>query len=297
MTPRVRARSCAAIAAAAVCCGAGLAAFEAAPPPRPPSASRATAIAEAYNQREIGEPGWRRVHLELRSGAQVTRSFSILHLWRRAGDEMRSLVILEQPEGLRGTSYLLIEDPKALTGMRLFLRLPTGLRQVLTITPSRFDEGVLGSDFSYSDFRWHIPTAGYTLNLAGASRLLGRDVWMIDAVPANAQTSQSSSWSRVRYYVGREPVLLLGADFFHSTAAAPFKQLRVEALTRVGKAWTQTRMVMRLAGGRSSELTLRDQGPAPDAIDAGFFTPQTLPVVANDWGTWVARGLLRRQGP
>src|SRR3954453_13332947 len=120
-----------------VCCRAGPPAFEAAPPPRPPSASRATAIAEAYNQREIGEPGWRRVHLELRSGAQVTRSFSILHLWRRAGDEMRSLVILEQPEGRRGTSSPLIEDPKARTGIRLFLRLPTALRQVLTITPSR----------------------------------------------------------------------------------------------------------------------------------------------------------------
>ena len=296
---RVR-RSAVIAAAAAACCGAGLAAFAATfatAPPRPPAPGGVAAIVDAYNQREIGEPGWRRVHLELRSGVQVTRFFSILHLWRRAGDEMRSLVILEEPEGLRGTSYLLLEDPKALTGMRLFLRLPTGLRQVLTITPSRFDEGVLGSDFSYSDFRWRIPTAGYTISLAGAARLAGRDVWMIDAVPANAQISQSSSWSRVRYYVGREPVLLLGADFFRSTAAAPFKQLRVEALTRVGKVWTQTRMVMRLAGGRSSELTLRDQGPAPDAIDAGFFTPRMLPVVANDWRAWEARRLLRRQGP
>ena len=155
----------------------------------------------------------------------------------------------------------------------------------------------LGSDFAYSDLRWWIPQAGYRLTLAGSSRLLGHDSWMIDAVPATAGLAQGSSWSRIRYYVGRDPLLLLGADYFRGAAAQPVKQLRAEALTRVGNVWTQTRMVMRLAGGRSSELTLSDIGPAPESIDEELFKPQMLAAVADTWPEWVARKALRRAGP
>ena len=283
-----------ALAALVVTIGLAAAARSAAPPAAVPDGLR---LVNEYNQRNFGSPGWRRVYLELKSGAKVTRTFTILHLWRTVGDEVPSLVVLEQPAGLRGTSYLLVEDPQAPAEMRLALRLPAGERRVLTITPGRFEEGLLGSDFAYSDLRWRLPTTGFRLTVAGKSRLLGREVWMVDAEPSTPQAAQSTSWARVRYYLSREPAILLGADFHRNPAGAPFKQLRVESTTRVGQAWTQTRMVMSLAGGRSSVLTLKDVGPLPESIGTDLFVPEMLGTVAERANGWVADRLLRREGP
>ncbi len=262
----------------------------------PAAAADAAGLVRAYNARDFGSPGWRRVYLELKSGATVTRTFTVLHFWRPIGDQLRSLVVLEQPAGLRGTSYLLDEDPKVPTGMTLYMRLPVGLRQVLTITPGRFEEGLLGSDFSYTDLRWRL-AAGRRLTLAGKTLLRGREVWMVDAVPATPAVAESTAWSRVRYYLSADRQLILGADFFRQAAGAPEKQLRIDAFRQVGTSWTPLRMTMLLAGGRSSVLTLRDIGALPAAIGPQLFEPAMLPTVADRWTAWVASGLLVRSGP
>lgn len=255
-----------------------------APPPwraaaAEPSPAGAAAIVAAYNGRDFGSPGWRRIFLELKSGAAVTRTFTILHLFRREEGEVRSLVLLEEPVNLRGTNYLLIESLRgAAAGMQLFLFLPAGKRRVLTIRPSRFDEGLLGSDFSYSDLRWAIPGAGHRLSLHGTARLAGRTAWVVDARPAGAAASR---WSRIRYFVSRDPWLLLGADYYRGGEARPAKRLRVEELRQIGGVWTPVRMVMRLARGRSSVLTLREAGFGSARYGPDLFTAENLPLLGD----------------
>jgi hypothetical protein len=242
-------------------------------PARIPSAA---AIVEGYNARNFGSPGWRRIVLELKDGAKITRSFTILHLWEKAASEVRSLVLLEEPVNLRGTNYLLLESLRGGTeaGMRLFLFLPAGKRRVLTIRPSRFDEGLLGSDFSYSDLRWVIPAPELRLRVAGTERMLGRTAWVIEAVPMRRQ---DFFWSRVRYFIGQDPVLLLGADFYGASDGQPAKRLRVEGIRKIGETWTPTRMVMRLEGRRSSVLTLADAGFGAMSFPPDLFQPDNLP--------------------
>ncbi|HEY2291035.1 MAG TPA: outer membrane lipoprotein-sorting protein, partial [Thermoanaerobaculia bacterium] len=199
---------------AAVCWSTPLPAGPA--PPRSAAISRPTAesLVGGYNARDFGSPGWRRIFLELKSGPRVTRAFTILHLWSQAQSEVRSLVHLEAPPGLAGTNYLLIESPRLDHGMDLFLYLPAGQRQVLRVKPGRFDEGLLGSDFTYRDLLWQIPTGGYRLRLADKTRMLDRDAWGVDAEPTTPEAAETSSWSRIRYYLTQDPPLLLGADFF-----------------------------------------------------------------------------------
>lgn len=241
-------------------------------PPSPPSAA---AIVEAYNGRDFGSPGWRRIFLELKNGAAVTRTFSILHLWQRERDEVRSLVLLEQPLNLRGTNYLLLESLRAgATGMQLFLFLPAGKRRVLTIRPSRFDEGLLGSDFSYSDLRWVIPSSEYRLSLRGTARLLGRTAWVVEAQPVSGE---ASSWSRIRYFVCGDPWLLLGADYYRGAARQPSKSLRTERVQQIEGVWTPVRLVMRLARGRSSVLTLTEAGFGTGRYRPDLFVADNLP--------------------
>lgn len=241
-----------------------------------PSSSPALTLVNAYNARQIGSPGWRRIFLELKNQGKVTRQFSILHLWHQDEREIRSLVYLEQPSGLAGTDYLLIEKPLLPDSMELYLRLPAGNRRVLAIRPSRFDEGLLGSDFGYSDLRWQIPTRGVELRLLGQVKMLGRTASTVELRPISAETRASSSWSRVRYYLSSEPALL-GADFFAGDAERPAKQLRIEKLAQIDGVWTPLRMVMTLEAGRSSVLTLKETGFGASRFAAAHFTPETLP--------------------
>src|SRR5436309_1100450 len=83
------------------------------------SEREALSIVQAYNSRNFGNPGWRRVHLDLKSGATVTRSFDVVNLWQRDGDVVRTLFVLVRPATLGGTDYLLLEDPKDPFGMKV----------------------------------------------------------------------------------------------------------------------------------------------------------------------------------
>lgn len=260
--------------AAALLLAAAAPVAPAAGPPAPaPSAER---LVHDYNARELGAPGWRRVSLNLVTGGQVTRRFSILHLFAWQGAELSSLVVLEAPPGLRGTDYLLIEGSHDAAGMKLFLHLPAGEERVLSITPSRFEEGLLGSDFTYSDLRWLIPTDGFRFRLAGSATLLGRRVWVIDAEPVRAEVRESTVWAVVRYYVATAPDLLLGADYYRQRQASPAKRLRVEAVEQRGRVWTPTRMVMEVSASRSSVLTLGETGFGKGPVGPELFAPEAL---------------------
>jgi Outer membrane lipoprotein-sorting protein len=251
--------------------------LSAAPAARPTAES----LVQAYNARDFGSPGWRRIILELKNHGKVTRTFSIVHLWREAAGEIRSLVHLEEPAGLRGTNYLLLEGPQLAHGMELFLSLPSGQRRVLNVKPGRFDEGLLGSDFTYRDLLWRIPTEGYRLRLAGRTRMLNRRAWGVDVEPVTEAARASSSWSRVRYYLGHEPALLLGADFFRGEEARPGKRLRTESFARRQGVSTPTRLVMQLAGGRSSVLSLHQTAFGSGRFDDDLFVPDLLPTATE----------------
>lgn len=242
-----------------------------------PAVPNANTIVQAYNARNFGSPGWRRIYLELKNQGKVTRTFSILHLWRQKEGEVRSLVLLEAPVNLRGTNYLLAESSRQEgSGMTLSLFLPSGKRRVLTIKPSRFDEGLLGSDFSYSDLRWVIPEQNLTL--AGSTKMLGRPVWAVDGRPASRE---GGSWSRIRYYIARDPLILLGADYFREGQERPFKRLRIQGIKQADGVWTPTSMVMSLAHNRSSVLTLKEVGFGAARYSEDLFNPDHLPAYGD----------------
>lgn len=242
-----------------------------------PATPNAHTIVQSYNARNFGSPGWRRIYLELKNQGKVTRTFTILHLWRQKDGEVRSLVLLEAPVNLRGTNYLLAESGRQEgSGMTLSLFLPSGKRRVLTIKPSRFDEGLLGSDFSYSDLRWIIPE--HNLTLVGTTKMLGRPVWVVDGRPADRE---GGSWSRIRYYIARDPLILLGADYFRAGQKSPFKRLRIQGIKQIDGVWTPVSMVMSLTRNRTSVLTLREVGFGGARYADDLFDTENLPAYGD----------------
>src|SRR5262245_29278346 len=215
---------------------------------------------DSFNARALGSPGVRRVRLELQSSGRTTRSFEIVHAWRESNGAIGSLVLLDAPNNFRGTSYLWTEDDALPTGVSVFLRMPLGKRRVLGIEPGRFDEGVLGSDFSYSDLLWRIRRKGRRLRVTG-EKTLGQSAAQIVESRADASTPQQTmAWERIDYYVSRDSHWLLGADYYErapggNVAATPAKSLRVMDWTVRDGVGAPSTMIMSRPDGRRSVLT------------------------------------------
>ncbi|HEX8708630.1 MAG TPA: MMPL family transporter [Pyrinomonadaceae bacterium] len=250
-----------------------------------------TAVVNAYNSRPVGSPGWRRVSLNLINGTEITKSFTVVNVWKAKDDEARTLFYLEEPRGLSGTSYLLIEGGESAQqqDMTVHLFLPAGERRVLEIMPENFAEGLLGSDFTYADLRMRLPTGSFEYRLIGQAVLRNEPAWAIEARPLTQAARQSVGWSRAHLYLAKRFPFLLGADYFgeakHAGDSPPvIKRLRVESFKQGDGTWTPTRMVMFGSGENSSVLTLKDARFNLKEFDAGILTPAELPSLAGRLG-------------
>lgn len=239
----------------------------------------------AFNSRALGSPGVRRVRLELQSNGATTRSFEIVHAWSESHGAVSSIVLLDAPETLRGTSYLWFEDQRRANGLSIFLRLPAGARRVLAIEPSRFDEGLLGSDFSYLDLLWRIPTTGRQAQNLGEKSIDGTPADAVDSRPASTASASSSPWASIEYYFARDSHLLIGAAYFPpeggGRAKAPAKTLRVSGWSAHDGVWSPTSMVMSGTGGQRSVLTLLSLQPRTARLRSDLFETSTLGSIAD----------------
>ena len=241
-------------------------------------------LIKAYGSRNTGSPGWRRVLLELLDDGEVTRALTVVNLWKQVGKDFRTLFVLEQPQGLSGTDYLLIENPDIsdTTDMKVHLFLPAGQRPVLEIKPSNFNEGLLGSDFTYSDLRMRLPDRGFRYRVAGLSSLLDEPVWVVEAEPASQAARQTYPWALARFFLARNLDLLLGADYYSDpNGKTCVKQVRVESYEEVDGVRIQTRMVMFASQSRCSVLTLKDVRFKERRLHSSLFSAAELPKLSE----------------
>lgn len=246
----------------------------------------AMTLIQAYNGRDLSAYGERTVDLELRDGEQITRKFIITNLWSETSpSEVVTLYILRAPEGLSGTLYLLNEyRGSEANGMRVSLHLPVGQRKILNLAPQQFDEGLLGSDFTYRDVRWLLPETGFSYRMAGTQTLDGTPVQKVEMVP-DAGSDPALGWTRAMLYLSREHLFLFAADYFAAGASGNeqlVKQMRVESTSVVNGHWTATEMTMRLPHGRASVLKLRDIHFADAIPDPEVFREENLLRLADD---------------
>lgn len=266
------------------------------------SEKAAMALIQAYNDRPIPSAGWRRVTLDLWSGERITRSFSIVNIWSDLPDEngLGTLFLLELPAGLRGTSYLLKEERDRARNMEVFLHLPAGLKQVLSVEPSRFGEGLLGSDFGYRDLRWLLPVAGFRFRTTGEVTLIGHKVTVVEVEPTE-ERRDAVFWGLARLFIGRDPLFLFGADYYVPESKTGewrlSKRMRVESLAQIDGQWIATEMTMRGDGERSSKLTLNEVRFASTPRDPSLFVPENLPRIAARVRARETAALLVGRGP
>lgn len=240
-------------------------------------------ILSAYNSRNIGSPGSREVQMDLFTKQRLTRSFQVLNRWIAEGGEVRTLFLLTNQSGLIGTNYLLREQRNANPpDMKISLFLPAGEQRILEVTPDSFDEGLLGSDFSYSDMRMLLPTRGIQYRLAGEGKLHQERVWAVEAAAQSDEMARQVGWKRARYYFAQNFSFLLGADYFAEPGdSAPRKQMRVDRYEQVRGVWTATKILTTTGEDRYSILSLRNARFGDANFDADRLLPEELPRIAE----------------
>jgi hypothetical protein len=226
-------------------------------------------LVSRYNARDIGCTGWRRVALRFEQGERLAREFRVTNLWSEDADGLKTLFVLEAPTGLRGMSYLMHELSEP-ASFAVLIYVPVGKKLVRNLAPDVLHQGLLGSDFTYHDLRWRLPTSDVRYALGGDGTLLDRRVRLLDMF----SDSRDAPWQRVRWYLADDLSLMLGADYFapDSASEAPAKRMRVERIEQNGAVWqpismvmetTRTRTVIRL---EESVLNSRSTQPVTAAL-------------------------------
>ena len=232
-------------------------------------------ILAAYNGRDIGSLGSRKVLLNLVNDSEVVREFTIVNIWEQQQDEINTIFYLDGPENLQGTCYLLAENCEEMS-VDLFL---TTNKNVLSIKSDYFDQGLLGSDFGYQDLRMKWPVDKYDYRMKGHEKINNFKTWKIEALPLGK--NKSTTYMYLYFHV--DFPFLIGIDYFlmenkkKGAKLKPYKKLRVEDLTFIDNIPIATLIRMYTNDKEYSELKLIDAKFRRQDIDSRLFLRASLP--------------------
>ncbi|HKY41799.1 MAG TPA: outer membrane lipoprotein-sorting protein [Pyrinomonadaceae bacterium] len=107
--------------------------------------------------RNFGKTGFREVVLTVFTHQLPAVSYRILHIWKVAeSSACSSVFFLTEPSPLHGTALKLVEYPYS-ENLKIRLKLPSNQNPII-VDPSDCHRSILGTDFSYSDLRFWLPT-------------------------------------------------------------------------------------------------------------------------------------------
>src|ERR1043166_4184490 len=135
------------------------------------------------------------------------RLYGMLEKTPAGGGLVRAMLRIESPVSLAGAAYLVREA--ADSAEEMFVYLPS-VGRVRRITNASADRSLLGTDFSYSDFKLLSNAfVGSSIKLEKASDVVQRPAYRISFIP---QAGGTSPYSLVRTWVDEETCVPLKAD-------------------------------------------------------------------------------------
>lgn len=182
------------------------------------------------------------VRFETRDRTGSTRSLEGKIFWRRGADDRHSktLVRIENPPEVRGSSYLVIEKEDVLD---IFVYLPE-YQKVRRVTPHALAGSLFGTDFSYEDMmRLRHVFEQQKVELVGDEMQAGRPTHLVQLVPA---PEAGSSYERVRTWLDRDTCVPLRMEFV-SKGGALAKELSTDptTLSQHGAIWVASSFRLR----------------------------------------------------
>lgn len=176
------------------------------------------------------------------------------------GDQLRAMLRVLSPDNLAGAAYL-VREAGSYAQEGLYVWLPS-VRRVRRISGEFADGALLGTDFSYNDFK---QLQGAFGGLAAARQALpetieGRPVWLLALKP---EQGVKTAYSEVQSWVDQKTCVPLKMTFFSGGKLVKQLSVPAAAIKQAEKYWYPSVVEMRNLAGQSTS-TLRVKGLLPD---------------------------------
>ncbi len=176
-----------------------------------------------------------------------------------------------EPEYLRGTTILNIENPDRADDHFLYLRT---LERIRRVSMSQRADAFMGTDLTYQDFERRT-VDDFVLELRPASRVQGEAVSVVSGRPRF-----QAAYDRIEFFVAEEDGWILEARYFKGDADQPYKVLHAprKGMQRFGTHMIPTHLIVENRS-RRTETTVRihDLTINPELADH-LFTASSLEV-------------------
>lgn len=187
---------------------------------------------------------------------------------------VRAMLSISSPPNLSGAAYLVREkDSDAKDGMWVYL---PSVKRVRRVTGSIADGGLMGTSFSYADFKQIQNTfTGAKTVYESAGEIEKRKTHVIAFKPAEAG---AGGYSLVRTWVDQQTCVPLKAEFYEGKAVRKRLTTPAASLQKAGDFWFAGLIEMQdLADGMRTTLKVKSVTPNPEpGLSSATFDPKTF---------------------
>lgn len=181
------------------------------------------------------------------------------------------------PDNLAGSAFLMREATK-LSNQGMYVYLPS-VRRVRRVTGDFADGALLGTDFSYQDFK-QLQNGFQNLNtmLEAPELIEQRPVYVLSSTPL---PGSPSSYSRIRTWVDQKTCVPLKADFYQNQALRKQLVIPAAALKQSNNYWYPSEVSIRdVKAGTGSQLRVLGV-ESGSRISRGTFDPGLFYRIGN----------------
>lgn len=227
-------------------------------------------IFAAHAQRDFGSTGVRQIQLDVYTAGSRAFSYDVIHAWKATHDECRSLFYLVSPKVLTGTAVLLIEAP-ASEDVEIWLRLRTADKPIC-VGQSHADEYVLGTDFTYEDLRFWLPTREYVVTSVSRSAKAEEDELVLDV----SRHSMLPRHSKLRLHLDPSLFLPRKVEWIDRRTEIPGKVYEARNLALVDNVWSPTVIFVRRPSDRYLSVMSLRRAAHGLQLDESLFSPNHM---------------------
>lgn len=187
---------------------------------------------------------------------------------------VRAMLMLSAPPNLAGAAYLVREkDGHAKDGMYVYL---PSVRRVRRVTGNIADGGLMGTSFSYADFKQIQNTfTGATAAYESSGEIDKRAVHILTFKPVN---TVAGGYTLVRSWVDKDSCVPLKAEFYENKTLRKRLTSPASTLRQAGDFWYASVIEMQdLTEDLRTTLRVKSVTPDPEpGLSSGTFDPKTF---------------------
>lgn len=187
---------------------------------------------------------------------------------------VRAMLMLSAPPNLAGAAYLVREkDGDAKDGMYVYL---PSVKRVRRVTGNIADGGLMGTSFSYADFKQIQNTfTGATAAYESSGEIEKRAVHVLTFKPVN---TGPGGYTLVRSWVDKDSCVPLKAEFYENKTLRKRLTSPAQTLRQAGDFWYASVVEMQdLVEEIRTTLRVKSVTPEPEpGLSSGTFDPKTF---------------------